>query len=182
MDINFQLEEKIRIIIDNKAPEDNFNDFAVEFYLLTKKIMISLNKFLNIREIRNPKILQIKNAGELLYLSRDNTRIRQLLKFHGYKEIPLISPKIAYYVIKKNKYTIEQNWENIIEVLKEEQYPSRFMNSKKIILTEEQKAIVKKEVQDKYHLRDFEINHIVELLKRLKTEDKDLFEKFKAIF
>lgn len=182
MGVNFQLEEKIRIIIDNKAPEDNFNDFAVEFYLLTKKIMISLNKFLNIREIRNPKILQIKNAGELLYLSRDNTRIRQLLKFHGYEEIPLISPKIAYYVIKKNKYTIEQNWENIIEVLKEEQYPSRFMNSKKIILTEEQKVIVKKEVQDKYHLRDFEINHIVELLKRLKIEDKDLFEKFKAIF
>lgn len=94
----------------------------------------------------------------------------------------MISPKIAYYVIKKNKYTIEQNWENIIEVLKEEQYPSRFMNSKKIILTEEQKVIVKKEVQDKYHLRDFEINHIVELLKRLKIEDKDLFEKFKAIF
>ena len=48
MDINFQLEEKIRIIIENKISGDNFNDFAVEFYLLTKKIMISLNKFLNI--------------------------------------------------------------------------------------------------------------------------------------
>jgi Trp operon repressor len=38
---------------------------------------------------------------------------------------------------------MEQNWENIIEVLKEEQYPSRFMNMKKIILTEEQKVLVK---------------------------------------
>jgi hypothetical protein len=77
---------------------------------------------------------------------------------------------------------MEQNWENIIEVLKEEQYPSRFMNMKKIILTEEQKVLVKREVQNKFHLREYEINHIVELLRRLKVEDKDLFEKFKAIF
>ena len=47
MDINYQLEEKIRIIVDNRVPDKSFNDFAVEFYLLTKKIMISLNKFLN---------------------------------------------------------------------------------------------------------------------------------------
>ena len=182
MDINFQLEEKIRIIIENKVPEDRFNDFAIEFYLLTKKIMISLNKFLNIREIRNPKILQIKNAGELLYLSRDSIRIRELLKFYGYDDIPLLTPQIAYYVIKRNKFTIEQNWENILEVLREEQYPSRFMNMKKIILTEEQKTLVKKEVKDRFHMRDFEMNHMVELLKKLKKEDRDLFEKFKAVF
>jgi hypothetical protein len=144
--------------------------------------MISLNKFLNIREIRNPKILQVKNAGELLYISRDSIRIRDLLKSYGYEEIPLLSPQIAYYVIKRNKYTLEQNWENIIEVLKEEQYPSRFMNTKKIILTEEQKTLVKKEVQNKFHLKEYEINHMVEMLKKLKKEDKDLFEKFKAIF
>ena len=90
MDINFQLEEKIRIIIENKISGDNFNDFAVEFYLLTKKIMISLNKFLNIREVRNPKILQVKNAGELLYISRDSIRIRELLKAYGYEDIPLL--------------------------------------------------------------------------------------------
>jgi hypothetical protein len=53
---------------------------------------------------------------------------------------------------------------------------------KKIILTEEQKVLVKREVQNKFHLREYEINHIVELLRRLKVEDKDLFEKFKAIF
>lgn len=182
MDINFQLEEKIRIIIENKVSAEAFNEFAIEFYLLTKKIMISLNKFLNIREIRNPKILQVKNAGELLYISRDSIRIRDLLKSYGYEEIPPLSPQIAYYVIKRNKYTLEQNWENIIEVLKEEQYPSRFMNTKKIILTEEQKTLVKKEVQNKFHLKEYEINHMVEMLKKLKKEDKDLFEKFKAIF
>jgi hypothetical protein len=182
MDINFKLEEQIRIIVENKVPVDEFNEFSINFYLLTKKIMISLNKFLNIRNIRNPKILQIKNIGELLYLSRDNTKIINLLKSLGYDEIPQLSPQIAYYVVKRNKYTYEQNWENIIEVLKNNQYPSRFMNIKKIILTDEQKFIVKKEVQEKYHLRDHEINHIVEVLKRLKEEDRELFEKFKAIF
>lgn len=182
MDINFQLEEQIKLIIDNKIPEKHFNDFAVNFYLLTKKIMISLNKFLNIREIRNPKILQVKNAGELIYLSRDSYRIREFLKSYDYDEIPELTPQIAYYVIKRNKFTLEQNWENILEVLKDYQYPSRFMNMKKIILTEEQKILVKKSVKEKFALKDFEINNIVELLKKLKAEDRDLFEKFKAIF
>ena len=67
--------------------------------------MISLNKFLNIRNIRNPKILQIKNIGELLYLSRENNKIINLLKSLGYDEIPQLSPQIAYYVVKRNKYT-----------------------------------------------------------------------------
>ena len=56
------------------------------------------------------------------------------------------------------------------------------MNMKKIILTEEQKLLVKKEVKERFALKDFEINSIVDLLKRLKSEDRELFEKFKAIF
>jgi len=182
MDINFQLEEQIKSIINNRVPSEEFNNFAIDFYLLTKKIMISLNKFLNIREIRNPKILQIKNVGELLYLSRDNIRIRELLKSHNYDELPNLTPQIAYYVVKKNKFTIEQNWENILQVLKEEQFPSRFMSTKKIILSEEQKHLVKREVKEKCHLKDHEINWIIETIRRLKNEDRELFEKFKAVF
>ncbi len=182
MDINRELEENIKLIVENDIPEIGFNQFAVNFYLLTKGIMISLNKFLNIRGIRNPKILQIKNAGELVYLSQDSIRIRELLKSYGYDDIPELSPQIAYYVIKRNKFTIEQNWENIVQVLKEDQYPSRFMSVKKIILSEEQKAAVKKETKEKLALKEHEINWMVETIKKLKKEDIELFEKFKAIF
>lgn len=63
MDINFKLEEQIRIIVENKVPVDEFNEFSINFYLLTKKIMISLNKFLNIRNIRNPKFFKLKILG-----------------------------------------------------------------------------------------------------------------------
>ncbi len=182
MDINRELEENIKLIVENDIPEIGFNQFAVNFYLLTKGIMISLNKFLNIRGIRNPKILQIKNAGELVYLSQDSIRIRELLKSYGYDDIPELSPQIAYYVIKRNKFTIEQNWENIVQVLKEDQYPSRFMSVKKIILSEEQKASVKKETKEKLALKEHEINWMVETIKKLKKEDIELFEKFKAIF
>lgn len=101
MDINFELEERIRLIINNQIPKDEFNKFAIDFYLLTKGIMISLNKFLNMRGFRNPKILQVKNIGELLYLSQDSTRIRDLLKSYGYEDIPQLTPQIAYYVVKK---------------------------------------------------------------------------------
>ncbi len=182
MDINRELEENIKLIIENEIPEIGFNQFAVNFYLLTKGIMISLNKFLNIRGIRNPKILQIKNAGELVYLSQDSIRIRELLKSYGYDDIPELSPQISYYVIKRNKFTIEQNWENIVQVLKEDQYPSRFMSVKKIILSEEQKSAVKRETKNRLALKEHEINWIVETIKKLKKEDIELFEKFKAIF
>ncbi len=182
MDINRELEENIKLIIENEIPEIGFNQFVVNFYLLTKGIMISLNKFLNIRGIRNPKILQIKNAGELIYLSQDSIRIRELLKSYGYDDVPELSPQIAYYVIKRNKFTIEQNWENIIQVLKEDQYPSRFMSVKKIILSEEQKTVVKRETKEKLALKEHEINWLVEIMKKLKKEDIELFEKFKAIF
>lgn len=181
MDINRELEDNIKLIVNNEIPETGFNQFAVNFYLLTKGIMISLNKFLNIRGIRNPKILQIKNAGELIYLSQDSIRIRELLKSYGYGDIPELSPQIAYYVIKKNKFTIEQNWENILQVLKEKQFPSRFMSVKKIILTEEQKSMVKKEAKEKLALKDHEINWMIETIRRLKKDDYDLFEKFKAM-
>lgn len=181
MDINFELEERIRLIINNQIPKDEFNKFAIDFYLLTKGIMISLNKFLNMRGFRNPKILQVKNIGELLYLSQDSTRIRDLLKSYGYEDIPQLTPQIAYYVVKKNKFTIEQNWENIMEILIDEQLPSRFMSIKKIILTEEQKIQVKNHSKDTLGLKEHEINWIVETLRRLKYKDGDLFEKFKAM-
>jgi hypothetical protein len=181
LDINYELERNIKLIIDNEIPDEDFNQFAVDFYFLTKNIMVSLNKFLNLRGIKNPKILQIKNAGELIYISRDSIKVRELLKAHGYDEIPKITPQIAYYIIKKNKYSMEQNWENIIQVLKEGHLPSRFMANKKIILNEEQKGMVKKEVKEMLMLKDHEINWILENIKKLKKEDKELFEKFKAI-
>lgn len=180
LDINLELEENIRIIVNNEIPLEDFNKFAVNFYLLTKGIMVSLNKFLNIRGIRNPKILQIKNAGELIYLSQDSIRVRELLKSYGYDDIPSLNPQLAYYVIKKNKFTMEQNWENILQVLNEEQLPSRFMSTRKIILTEDQKNQVKQEVKNTLSLKEHEINWIVDTVRRLKSKDKELFEKFKA--
>jgi len=182
LDINYELEKNIKLIMENEIPEDNFNKFAVDFYLLTKSIMISLNKFLNLRGIRNPKILQIKNAGELIYLSRDSIKIRDFLRANSYEEVPEITPQIAYYVIKKNKYSMEQNWENILQVLREGSQPSRFMANKRIILNEEQKKQVRDTAKDILLLKEHEIDWIIEKLKILKREDKDIFEKFKAIF
>ena len=67
-------------------------------------------------------------------------------------KFPELNPQIAYYVIKRNKFTIEQKLENIIEVLKDYQYPSRFMNMKKLSLQRAETSC-KKEVKERFALK-----------------------------
>jgi hypothetical protein len=180
-DINSRLEEYIGIILENKIPENDFNQFAVEFYILTSQLLISLNKFLTIRKLRSPKVLQVKNAGELLYLSKDNIRIMDFLKENSYESIPQLTPQIAYYVIKKNKFTLEENWKNILRVLRDKENPSKVVSENKYKFTEEQKYIIKNEVKDRLNLEEHEINWILETIRKVKSRDRELFEKFKAI-
>lgn len=180
-DINFELEKQIDIIINNAIPLTHFNDFSINFYLLTNKLLISLNKFLKLRKIQNPKILQIKNVGQLLYESKDSIRINELLNSHGYLEIPLLTPQIAYYVVKKNKFTREENWENIIKVLKYGVNPSKILSEKILFLTEEQKLMIKSEVKTTLNLEEHQINWIIEMMKSLKIKDNELYNKFKEL-
>ena len=180
-DINTRLEEYIKIILENKIPEEDFNHFAVEFYLLTGKILISLNKFLLLRNLRSPKVLQIKNAGELIYLSSDNMRIRDFLRENSYENIPQLTPQIAYYVIKKNKFTLEENWRNILRVLRDKENPSKVVSENRYNFSDEQKQVIKNEVKDRLNLQEHEINWILDTIRKVKSRDRELFEKFKAI-
>lgn len=180
-DINYELEKQINIIINNEIPLMNFNDFSINFYLLTNKLLISLNKFLKLRQIQNPKILQIKNIGQLLYESKDSMKIHDLLKSHGYNEIPLLTPQIAYYVVKKNKFTREENWENIIKVIKYGVNPSKILSEKILFLTEEQKLMIKNEVKESLNLEDYQIGWIIEMMQNLKNKDNELYNRFKDL-
>lgn len=180
-DINYELEKQIKMIINNEIPEMGFNEFSIKFYLLTNKLLISLNKFLKLRKIQNPKILQIKNIGQLLYESKDSMRIHELLRSHGYSDIPLLTPQIAYYVVKKNKFTREENWENIMKVIKYGVNPSKILSDKNLFLTEEQKLMIKSEVRESLKLEDHQINWMVDIMKILKTKDNELYNRFKDL-
>ena len=179
--INIILENKINIILENKIDTNNFNIFAVEFYLLTNKILISLNKFLKLRNIKNIKILQIKNIGQLIYESKNDSKINELLLKNGYSSIPELTPQIAYYVIKKNKKTKEENWLNIIEVLKNNIKPTKLISNKNIFFSEEQKSSIKNQVQIMLELQEYEIDWIIETIRKINNIDKELFESFKKI-
>ena len=180
-DINLDLENQIKIIINNEIPSSKFNDFSINFYLLTNKLLISLNKFLKLRKIQNPKILQIKNVGQLLYESKDSMRTHELLKSHGYDAVPELTPQIAYYVVKKNKFTRDENWENIIKVLKEGINPSKLLSEKNLFLTEEQKLTIKNEVKERLNVEEYRLNWMIEIMEDLKNKDKDLHNRFKSL-
>lgn len=181
-DINYEIEKRIDIIIKNEINLEKFNEFSVDFYLLTNKLLISLNKFLKIREIRNPKILQIKNIGQLIYESRDSENIKKLLKSNGINNIPQLSPQIAYYVVKKNKFTREDNWKNIIKVLKYGVNPSKVLTDNIEILTEEQKNMLKNDIMELLKLEKHEIEWVVNKIEELKSKDIGLYNKFKSAF
>lgn len=180
-DVNYELEKQINIIINNEIPSMDFNEFSINFYILTNKLLISLNKFLKLRKIQNPKILQIKNIGQLLYESKDSIKINELLKSHGYYEVPLLTPQIAYYVVKKNKFTREENWENIIKVIKYGVNPSKILSDKMLFLTEEQKLMIKNEVKETLNLNGNQINEIIDLMRLLKERNNELYDRFKSL-
>jgi hypothetical protein len=179
-DINQELEDEIKVIVNNEISAEKFNEFSINFYLLTNKLLVSLNKFLKLRSIQNPKILQIKNIGQLLYESKDSIKISDLLKSHGYNAMPQLTPQLAYYVVKKNKFTREENWENIIKVIKYKLNPSKVLSEKNLFLSEDQKLMIKNEVKERLNLQEHEISWIINIMNNLKEIDSDLHERFKT--
>ena len=106
------------------------------------------------------KQLEFKNHEEIL----------SILMF--YQDIGVDLSILQNEQIQKNK-SLEKN--------KNTKNVDNNTSTSNIILNEEQKGMVKKEVKEVLMLKDHEINWILDNIKKLKDEDRDLFEKFKAI-
>ena len=65
--------------------------------------------------------------------------------------------------------------------MRDKENPSKVVSENKYKFTEEQKYIIKNEVKDRLNLEEHEINWILETIRKVKSRDRELFEKFKAI-
>jgi len=175
-EITENLVEKSKVILEQPESIQNFNQFCINYYNLTKHLLSSFNAFLNANDINNTKLTQIKNIGNFLETSKDSIKVHKFLEDKGYEQIPELKPKIAYYTYKKNKYTLLENWENIIRVLEGEK-PATFVLEENN-LTEKQKSQVIKKASNILKLERREVEFIKNSLQKLKDNDKKLFELF----
>lgn len=91
--VNFELVlEMAELIAQGNIPKSmNFNEFCIKFHLETK--VIPLSKFLRMKGFSNkmPKIMNTRKAGEVLFESKSNTEILELIKKEGYPDIPQLN-------------------------------------------------------------------------------------------
>ncbi len=107
-----KLEKYISIIEKGEIPTGKtFNEFAVEFYKLSK--VIPLSKYLKSieRTSKTPKIMNTKKAGEVIFFSEKDDEIKTLLKRNGYKEIPQMDYTSIMLLRKVDLY---MNWKKLI--------------------------------------------------------------------
>lgn len=169
--VNFELVLDMTNTISNgQLPKDmNFNDFCTKYYLETK--VIPLSKFLRLKGFSNkvPKIMNVRKAGELLFESKTNPEILELIKKEGFYEIP----QLNYCVIMiLRKTTLDRNWKKIIAYLKGEGTIDQIIRSSKKALIPEERQKINEFIQNELNLNSTELNWLIDKYNKIHNNKK----------
>ena len=171
--VNFELVlEMANTIAEGNIPHGmDFNDFCIKFYLETK--VIPLSKFLKLKGFSNkmPKIMNTRKAGEVLFESKNNNDILEILKKEGYSNIPQLNYS-AIMVLRKT--TLDKNWKKVISYLKGEGTIEEIIrNSKKLLIPEEREKI-NEYVQSELNLNSTELTWLLDKFNKIQNNKKVL--------
>ncbi|MGL4393285.1 MAG: hypothetical protein ACRCSK_07630 [Fusobacteriaceae bacterium] len=106
-----KLDVYIDMIEKGEIPDGKtFNEFALEFYSLTK--IIPLSKYLNSTNHTSKlgKVMGTKKAGEVLMYTERSEEIRELIRQNGYENIPMLDYKSVMVLRKVDVYA---NWKRV---------------------------------------------------------------------
>lgn len=108
-----KLDKYIDYIEKGEVPEIyTFNEFAVEFFNVSK--VVPLSKYLKTKNKTSklPKIMNMKKAGEVLSeTKKDSSEIRNFLRRKGYINIPELNYTI---IMLLRKVDLIENWKRIL--------------------------------------------------------------------
>lgn len=108
-----KLDKYIDYIEKGEVPEIySFNDFAIEFYNISR--VVPLSKYLKAKNKTKklPKIMNMKKAGEVLSeTKKDSSEIRNFLRRKGYINIPELS---YTSIMLLRKVDLIENWKRIL--------------------------------------------------------------------
>ena len=169
--VNFDLILEIIQQIDSGDIPSNitFNDFCIKFFLETKQIPLS--KFLKMKGFSNkmPKIMNTRKAGEVLFESKSNTEILELIKKEGYPDIPQLNYSVIMIL---RKTTLDKNWKKTISYLKGEGTIDEIISSNKKILIPEERDKINEYVQNELNLNSTELNWLLEKFNKINKSKK----------
>ena len=169
--VNFELVlEMANIIAQGDIPKGmDFNDFCIKFYLETK--VIPLSKFLRIKGFSNkmPKIMNTRKAGEVLFESKNNPDILELIKKEGYSDIPQLNYS-AIMILRKT--SLEKNWKKTISYLKGEGTIDEIIRSNKKILIPEEREKINEYVQSELNLNSTELHWLLDKFNKIQNNKK----------
>lgn len=169
--VNFELvlEMADTIAQGNVQKGMDFNDFCIKFYLETK--IIPLSKFLKMKGFSNrmPKIMNTRKAGEVLFESKNNTDILELLKKEGYSDIPQLNYS-AIMILRKTP--LDKNWKKIISYLKGEGTIDEIIRSNKKVLIPDEREKISEYVQSELNLNSTELSWLLEKFNKIQNDKK----------
>lgn len=169
--VNFELiiEMIEKICIGDIQKGSTFNEFCIKFYLETK--LLPLSKFLKIRGYSNkmPKIMNTRKAGEVLYESKGNKDVSNLIEKYGYTEIPQLNYS-AIMVLRK--VSIEKNWQKIVSYLKGEGTIDEILKNNKKMLLPEEVSKIKEFIQDELSINSNELQWLIEKHHKMRKNKK----------
>ena len=169
--VNFELVlEMANIIAQGDIPKGmDFNDFCIKFYLETK--VIPLSKFLRMKGFSNkmPKIMNTRKAGEVLFESKNNPDILELIKKEGYSDIPQLNYS-AIMILRKT--SLEKNWKKVISYLKGEGTIDEIIRSNKKILIPEEREKINEYVQSELNLNSTELHWLLDKFNKIQNNKK----------
>ncbi|MBZ4683344.1 MAG: hypothetical protein PWP46_470 [Fusobacteriaceae bacterium] len=166
-----KIENMINYISTSETPKNqDFNEFAVEFYLETRDIPLS--KFLKVRNYssKTPKIMNTKKAGELILETKNNPKIMSFLNDNGYSDIP----KLNYSAIMLlRKIDPEKNWKKVIKYLKGKGTIDEINRKNKKTLLPEDRENLEKYLKEKLEITSDEFQKFLNLYSKV-INDKEL--------
>lgn len=169
--VNFELVlTMIDTICDGDIPKGTpFNEFCTKFYLETKSLPLS--KFLKMKGYSNkmPKIMNTRKAGEVLFETKNNNEILDLIKKEGYSEIPQLSYS-AVMVLRKT--SLDKNWAKLISYLKGEGTIDQIIKNNKKMLLPEERSKINEFMQNELNLTSSELNWLVDKLRKIQNDKK----------
>ncbi|NME35196.1 MULTISPECIES: hypothetical protein [Fusobacterium] len=108
-----KLDKYIDYIEKGRVPDIfTFNEFAVEFYNVSK--VVPLSKYLRTKGkvTKLPKVMNMKKAGEVLQETRkDSSEIRNYLRRKGYVNIPELN---YTSIMLLRKVDLMDNWKRLL--------------------------------------------------------------------
>jgi len=177
--VNFDKIERMITLISNSEIEEGqtFNEFAIDFYLETRKLPLSKYLRMQNNTKKMPKIMNTKKAGEILFFSEKDPEAIRFLQNQGYRRVPELNYTAVMLVRKTD---LINNWKKILSYFEGKGTIEEINNSTRSDLLPEERKKMKSYIKDSLELSETELDWLQDKFKLI-LSNKEIMRSIKRI-